>query len=109
MPRIFYVILFLVFTLIPFPIIWIGQAFLAITTPDTANTAQTSTTSSNYSSHSYHTPFYGGFFYYGSSGRGSWLGRAYRSSGSGGVLGSSRSYSGGNSSFGSGGFGAFGK
>lgn len=110
MPRVFYLILFLILTLIPFPILWITQT--VFNTANTAVSTNAATGSSNHHSHYYsHSP--GWFFFYsGNSGRGGWLNRTYRTSGgnsSGGLFGSSRSYTGGSSSFSGGGFGSSGK
>ena len=107
MPRIFYVVLFVILTLAPFPVIWVCQALFNVGQPQQVSKTYSGT------SHYYHNshPFYGGFFYYGDRGRGGWLGRSYRSYSSQGssFSGSSRSYSGGSSSFSGGSFGAFGK
>lgn len=104
MPRIVYVLIFLIVTLAPFPVIWVGQFVLGINNAKSdLNTSQNQVNSTN---SSYRSPFYGGFFYAGSRGRGGWLGRSYRTSTK--SFGGSRSYSGG-SSFGGGSFGSFGK
>ena len=104
MPRIFYVIIFLILTIAPFPLIWATESILGLNKQtQTTNTTKETTTTYNSGYHSHH--HYGGFFYAGSNGRGGWLGKSYKDLNTG----SSRSYRGGSSSFGGGGFGSFGK
>lgn len=113
MPRIIYVLIFLFLTIIPFFIVKTAEILLNVTAPVENVSSNDQTTNTGYHSGYYHRPYYGGFFYYGSRGRGGWLGSSYRrsvgTSSSGGFLGGSRSYSGGSSSFKGGGFGSFGK
>lgn len=120
MPRIVFVLIFLFLTITPFFLIKAAEIVLNVSAPVQETNKTNTTTNTGYRDHYhsgyYHRPYYGGFFYYGSRGRGGWLGRNYRrslpsrSSSSGFFSGSSsRSYSGGSSSYRGGGFGSFGK
>ena len=115
MPRIIFVFLFVILTVAPFLVVKVAEIVLNVSKPvETVDTTKT-TGNTGYQNGYYNRPHYGSFFYFGSSGRGGWLGRSYRntmpsgSSSSSGFFGKSRSYSGGSSSFKGGGFGSFGK